>query len=1429
MAAAAYDGGAGGKFRKKRHQATTPYDWPPTTSGGGLRITQRNGSSGWLSRIVDPASKVIAAGANRLFASVFRKRLLGPPGMQGQQQQRKYSAANEEIRDRKLVVASNEVNHLGEEQAGYDKSLRASTNGDGIAELEKLLRQKNLTRQMLILWTSLPYVLVHGSACLAALTLRILVLSARRLRGSPIMSFYVDCSSKQALACVIYTEQVREQANCMVQIILSFKLKAVGFYIMFGNLLGSFHACLTCFRGDLSELEHLTALLHSRRTENLIGVIKERSEATHEENHASHSEDFGTINGPVLDNGFKHKVLEEEMASPVDLAKAYMASRSGRVSPSIPGSQIRSRAEDPPFSSSHFQLRSPGISIASKPLSTFSNHENSFEMSRSRGKSAIYSMSHPSYSRSQPILLYKGSGTAIEAGPSSSSLLQNAPDNSQFNEPKKSVLKRRSSVLDNDIGPIRRIRQKPNLIASRSIALPFSGNSHTAWGPEVASAVIPLPMVQSRDGPSSSNSVAVGMDEKMNQNSKYTPSKSIEMGHRILQQLDKISPKETPKGRNLSIAAGKSPMKLTPDMLHGQARRSLETLDSSKLLQTVQLNNGKSGASNGVTDISIPTSKKVDDVSENSSKGPTISLRQVAPGISSEARPSNKAPLNTLVAKDTAAIKFDGFPKMRRTFKMSAPEDFDLEDDVHSNGNVSVSLNEWKKDDTNVSSEVLTSKRKVLDVPNAPVLDEVVSVPKNPLILEPTPPSAAESKQNKEPEHKDDKASAAENTSDFKFSTAPVSSPAFSVTGKSTVVSRTSGSSEAFLAQHSNTAGPAFGLPPKSSDMMPPSSLSAPSLPSEFSDSKDTQTVLSASIAPVTSSPGAAPTFPLPDKNENKDALKVSGEEKIVRSSSATGLAASSFSFTVPIGSPTVSNGSVGSGSKTMSGVSPVLFSNDSTKQSFSNGFTQSATATVADGVATTAAIAINDASPKVAVSSNSLSITSSTHSMDASTFKFGTAESPAASASQVSAVSGTESTEPGFKPKETGFGSQSIIPSSFPSSVTSGEGTGLFGFNASASANVALSTPLLNPLSSRSVSGSTSVESSSTTAAMSSSSLKSSETPLFASTVDSALPVFTFGAMNSVSAPATSNVSGSTAVESSSTSAAMTSGSWQSTSSSLFTSTTNSAPSPFSFEATGSASSSANSNASMAFTTTGSSSSPIFSFAAAPPVAPSQPSIGSTNSVFSFGLNPSSNNNDQINMDDSMAEDSVTASAPAVPAFGQSPMAAAPSTGLMFGATPPPTSNPFQFGAQPTPFSTTNPFQFGGQQTPSPTTNPFQFGGQPTPSVTTNPFQFGGQPAPSPAANPFQFGGQPSHQVPTQNVSPFQPSGSLEATPGSFSLGATGGNDKSGRRVIKVRKQLPNGGGTQKCWVSNSFLMEEEPRNVQAVRLCLYRGRVEK
>jgi hypothetical protein len=90
--------------------------------------------------------------------------------------------------------------------------------------------------------------------------------------------------------------------------------------------------------------------------------------------------------------------------------------------------------------------------------------------------------------------------------------------------------------------------------------------------------------------------------------------------------------------------------------------------------------------------------------------------------------------------------------------------------------------------------------------------------------------------------------------------------------------------------------------------------------------------------------------------------------------------------------------------------------------------------------------------------------------------------------------------------------------------------------------------------------------------------------------------------------------------------------------------------------------------------------------------------------------------------MEDSMAEDTVQASMPAVPAFNPHPVAP-PQSSFVFGSTPTSTANTFNFGA------------------------------------------------------------------PQQNLgtvqNPFQASNSLG---GSFSVGA-GGGDKSGRKIVKVRK----------------------------------------
>ncbi|CAI9767513.1 unnamed protein product [Fraxinus pennsylvanica] len=126
-----------------------------------------------------------------------------------------------------------------------------------------------------------------------------------------------------------------------------------------------------------------------------------------------------------------------------------------------------------------------------------------------------------------------------------------------------------------------------------------------------------------------------------------------------------------------------------------------------------------------------------------------------------------------------------------------------------------------------------------------------------------------------------------------------------------------------------------------------------------------------------------------------------------------------------------------------------------------------------------------------------------------------------------------------------------------------------------------------------------------------------------------------------------------------------------------------------------------------------------VFSFSAATAAASSP--------VFDNPSSPFANNN-QINTEDSMVEDSVQSYTPSLPVFGQPSSSPSPPT-IMFGL-----ANTSQ-------------------------------------------------------AKPFQFGGQ-RNQVAQQNPSPFQASTSLEYNAGGgFLLGSGGGGDKSGCEIVKFNR----------------------------------------
>nr|GEX33873.1 nuclear pore complex protein NUP1-like [Tanacetum cinerariifolium] len=173
--------------------------------------------------------------------------------------------------------------------------------------------------------------------------------------------------------------------------------------------------------------------------------------------------------------------------------------------------------------------------------------ENGFKIPRSRGRWATYNIARTSYPRSPSTFTQK-------------------------------ALKRRISILEHDIGlvsPLRRIRQKANLLTLRDIR----ERGYTALQqPDHASRKKLLLMNASE--PNIIKGAEQNRDTSMHGSgsvSGYTnvPTKSTQTATKILQHVEKMDLKEKSSGLI------KSPTKQTLDMLHGQAVRSLEKRDSS--------------------------------------------------------------------------------------------------------------------------------------------------------------------------------------------------------------------------------------------------------------------------------------------------------------------------------------------------------------------------------------------------------------------------------------------------------------------------------------------------------------------------------------------------------------------------------------------------------------------------------------------------------------------------------------------------------------------------------------------------------------------------------------------------------------------------------------------------------------------------------
>lgn len=1100
-----------------------------------------------------------------------------------------------------------------------------------------------------------------------------------------------------------------------------------------------------------SEIDQLTALLVSRTADNSVGAERGRHEPKTSELQVvfdgRHEKRSKT---PIHENGIEHavptaistpaiksKVLEEDVASPAELAKAYMGSRTtARVSPTGLGLQNQMLTPyNPPFNP-----RSPATYLLQKPVNDVGTSENGFATPRFRGRSAIYSMARTPYSRLHPTSAFKAADTR---GGSSSSINESR----KLNESNTQALKRRSSVLDNDIGsvgPIRRIRQKPNLLHPKTLTLPASVGPRATHGSGTLLDITELPSSSGWSSHSHSLSKAMADNDKPSTSSGYVPSQSMEVAQKIFKELDKFTPKG--KSPELKTGGGDSPSKMSPALLGGSAHRSTETGSSLKILQSIQ----DSKKENGLMDS---TPKMVE---EASLKKVVFSSDNLVAQNGAEARvPASYSSHDTKM--EVASHSGFGHPQKKRGFQMSAHEDyFELDDDVHLNGVASTPLGE-------VAGSAEVSKM------SSPIPPHKEASPvEKPAAPEPKPSDSLLGK--KRPDSLVDGPVATNKSVGFTFPAMPSTSPSSSMVTAAITVPKSTADSDKVVAQNEpNIAVPAFTI---KSDKFSPFSFSTPSSVVEAAV-QATKSDLPSSVDNTVTKANGPTEADKKSTQELADGLKkpddtpspvISSAKGIFNFGSPANTAAPTTTFPSPVPTSATSSPGLLSGISSTQSALPVssvsfpspLFSGSS---GLSNGFA----ATSSFSGPTTASSSQPSSSPTVSAGA---------------TFKFGSSVVPSTLGTSTAALAPESS---GPKSTETTFSnaSSSIFGAKSPE-TPSGFNTSIFKTAGSTEAQTAAPTT-----STASIFGFQATSSSSSTP------VSTSSAPVFGSsgTANLSSRASLFGAVPPTTATTASSSSGvssmnSLASSTSATSSSIFGASWQPSSKPTFpgsTSSTTSTPStgfsfggaangsssasltsssPFVFGSTPSSASSTTSTAPFVFGSSASSSpAPVFPFSSSisTPASTPSPSLSQSQQLFGASNNTNSNstptfgfggNTEQMSMEDTMAEDSMQAPTPptAGPVFGQPPISA-PSSGFMFGA--------------------------------------------PNPSPSPAPGFMGAPAAPTPG-NPFQFGSQPNPMPPQNNPSPFQPSSSVEFNAGgagSFSLGS-GGGDKANRRIVRVKSK---------------------------------------
>ncbi|GKD31837.1 hypothetical protein Tco_1242615, partial [Tanacetum coccineum] len=425
-----------------------------------------------------------------------------------------------------------------------------------------------------------------------------------------------------------------------------------------------------------SEIERLKALLHSNPYCSPSSLLRlEASTSGSLKKHGDERDNLHAITTPMVTS----RDLEEEIA--------YMGSRPSKAA---------LRQDLVMHDNATGFLKSPNTLIASKI-------ENGFTTPRSRGRLAMYNMAHTPYARSP--------STFTEKGITSSYGREEALTSSQsaFQHGGKMALKRRSSVLDDDIGsdgPLRRTRQKANLLMLRD----KRELGYTALQqPDHASQKL---LLMNNSEPKVVKGAEQNRDTSMHGSGSVSgyanvPTKSTQTATKILQHLEKSDLKE-------NSGSTKSPTKLTLDMLHGQALRSLEKVDPPKLLSySHDIQKSEVQHHERLHDSRELTSKGKEKVEDNGPRKVPIS-RNMMSSVNGELSVTSKDKAPAVRINEPPLKLPVEPPQQKHAFQMSAPEDdsFEIDDDddeTQVNGHVSIPFVESNNQETALAADIVAT------------------------------------------------------------------------------------------------------------------------------------------------------------------------------------------------------------------------------------------------------------------------------------------------------------------------------------------------------------------------------------------------------------------------------------------------------------------------------------------------------------------------------------------------------------------------------------------------------------------------------------------------------------------------------------------------------------------------------------------------